>query len=165
MNAVGQDAARALKIFQALGFLPISQRRRAEPRHSCLARQAHDLLRVLVTRGERLIDEDRLPGGKSELRLVEMRPTVEAFEQNPIHHRTESRDAVYDLDLPLVTQFGRILVDPFPAFSDVRAATLKGRNHSQPGDVLRVGGIIEDSRELDDVGRIRPDDSNANGLV
>jgi hypothetical protein len=94
-----------------------------------------------------------------------MRSAIYTFEQNSIHHGAEFRNVIHNLDLPLVAQLRRVLVNAIPALLDVRTASLVSSHHSHPGDILGVRGIIEDSRELDNVGGIRADDPNASSLA
>jgi hypothetical protein len=94
-----------------------------------------------------------------------MRATVDAFEQNAIDHAAESRDVIDNLDLPLVAQFRRVLVNTIPTLYDIRTASLISGDHPHPGNVLRIRRIIEDSSEFDGMGGIHTDDPNPNSLT
>ena len=91
-----------------------------------LLRQIVDLNRVGQRTGDRLVDEDRLAGLENGLYLFEMRPAVDAFEQDDVDFGQKRIDAVDDLDSMFLPERIGESLDPRMAGLDVRAASRKG---------------------------------------
>src|SRR2546421_2397905 len=88
-----------------------------------------------------------------------MGSAIHAFEQNSIDHSAQRRNVINNFDVPLVSQFRCEPIDTSPAVFNIRTSPLEGGDHTNSRDVLRVGGVVKDSREFDDMGSVEADDS------
>src|SRR5207249_2038459 len=86
------DSAVLVALPQRLHVADEAQARRAEERHARFAREPHDLARIGVAGGHRLVDEDALLRREDGARLIQMRPAVHAFQQYRIHSRAQRLD-------------------------------------------------------------------------
>src|SRR2546429_430395 len=93
-----------------------------------------------------------------------MGSAIHAFEQNSIDHSTERRNVINNFDVPLVSQFCCKRIDTSAAVFNIRTSSLEGGDHTNSRDVLWVGGVVEDSREDDNMRSVESDDSHTERL-
>src|SRR5688572_33105873 len=95
--------ANGIWSFHCCRKLTEAQGRGTEPRHPCLFSKARDFTCVLQRRGERLVNEQRLPPGYHFLCLREVNSSIPAFKENGIYSCTKRSNSGDDLD----TKIGR----------------------------------------------------------
>ena len=69
-----------------------------------LLRQTKDLDHVGEIAGHGLVDEDGLAGGKDGLDLLQVRPAIDALQENTIDLSAEFLDTINDLQPILIPQ-------------------------------------------------------------
>ena len=106
--------------------------------------------------GQRLVDEQAFAGLQHGRGLGQVRPAVDAVQQDHVHLGEQFLDAIDELD-PLAAERLGELLDAVGAEGHVGAAALEGRHDLDPQ--LRMAA--EEVGERDGVAVVHPDDAGA----
>jgi hypothetical protein len=155
-----RDAAVFVAVLDRLHVREETQTRRAEERHTRVAREPHDLTRIGVARGKWLVDEDALFGLEDRTYLVQMRTTIHGLQQHCIHCFAQRFDRINELDSPRVLELGGEPVDPRAALVHVGTAALEGGDHACARHVIRVLLVVKQPDEGRHMRRVGADDAD-----
>jgi hypothetical protein len=169
MGVVDGAGARRLRVVNAsdrtgahrLSTDSVTQPGGTEHRHVVTRGELEDRDRVAQGRGHGLVDEEGFSSQDDRYRLRQMRPAVDAQEHDRVDVSTEVLDGRKQFDAVFLREFGGEPFDTVAARIEIRASPLEGGYDPGAGDVIRIGGIVEDPGEGDGMGGVETDQTHA----